>query len=848
MDSLLQRSPRNYRPIGAVTRDTAVAAGTGSSHIWHFRAEDGTRTEVTVLQEDLARVRLLPAGLEPARSWAVVGGEGPIPATSVSEDSSGVISLTTSTMSVLISTQPFRVAFSWLDGVSFAVDDEVLGMGYAGPYGPDDIVDTLHPEGSVRCYKRLPPGEHILGAGECTAPLDRRGQHIVYWNTDPPQPHGDQTRSMYVSIPFWMGLRAGRCYGIFFDTTWRSDLDAGASRPDLVSFGARGGDLTYYVLAGPTIAQVLDCYAALTGRLCLPPRWALGYGQSRWTYYPEEAVRAVATNFRDRSIPCDSLWLDIDYMDGYRDFTWSPRRFPEPDKLIGELREAGYKVITIIDPCVKADPTDPTFTDGLEHGYFLHRADGSLYTGEVWPGDCAFPDFSRADVRLWWGELHRPLLDTGIAAIWNDMNEPSLTDRFILDSSTPQGSTLPADVLHYPDGPAGAALSHEAFHNAYGLQMARATYEALARLRPDRRPFVLTRSGYAGIQRYASIWTGDNQSAWEHLRLASRMSLALGLSGMPLVGFDTGGFWENATGPLLVRFTQLGAVFPFFRNHSAMETESQEPWAFGQPFEALCRRAIELRYRLLPYVYTVVAEAMRTGAPIARALIYAYPDDEALVNVDDQHLLGKDLLCAPVVEDNQPQRIVAFPRGAWIDWETGERFTGPQRRRVDSPLDVLPLFVREGAVIPLGPVMQYTGELVEEPLTLACYLAEGDEYQQAVAQGELYEDDGETPAYQEGRSRLVSLTAIRSGLRVTFRAESPSDAYIREWSACTVEFHLPYLPGNRRPEVESAAIDGRALDQKSIRVTLRRYETLLSVPIPSATPPCELQVTLLAPD
>jgi alpha-glucosidase len=813
-----------------VTRDTAVVAGAGSGNAWHFRAGDGTRAEVSLLRHDLARVRLLPAGIEPARSWAVVSEGEPVAPISVGEDSSGVISLSTSTMRVVISTQPFRVAFTWLDGESFAVDDEALGMGYGA--------------GSVRCYKRLPPLEHILGAGESTAPLDRRGRHITYWNTDPPQPHGDQTRSMYASIPFWMGLHAGRCYGIFFDTTWRSDLDAGASRLDLLSFGAQGGDLTYYVLAGPTIADVLDTYAALTGPLCLPPRWALGYNQSRWSYYPDEAVRDIATSFRERSIPCDGLWLDIDYMDGYRGFTWSPRRFPEPEKLIGELNEAGYKLITIIDPCVKADPTDPTFTDGLEQGYFLRRADGSLFTGEVWPGDSAFPDFSRADVRLWWGELHRPMLDAGIAAIWNDMNEPSLTDRFVPDSSTPHGSTVPPDVLHYPDGPAGAPLSHEAFHNAYGLQMARATYEGLARLRPDRRPFVLTRSGYAGIQRYACIWTGDNQSVWEHLRLASRMCLALGLSGMPWVGFDTGGFWENATGPLLVRFTQLGVLFPFFRNHSAMGTPNQEPWAFGQPFEAICRQAIELRYRLLPYIYTAMAEAMRTGAPIARPLIYAYPDDETLVHVEDQHLLGKDLLCAPVMEENQPQRIVQFPRGVWREWETGERFSGPQRCRVDSPLDVLPLFAREGAIIPLGPVMQYTGELAEEPLTLACYLAEEDERQQVVAQGELYEDDGETPAYLEGWSRLTSMTASRSGLHLTFRAETPGGAYTGEWISCRVEFHLPNQSGDRRPLVESATVDGRALDVQGIRVTSRRYETLLSVPIPSVTPPFALDVAL----
>ncbi|MGO8948180.1 MAG: TIM-barrel domain-containing protein [Ktedonobacterales bacterium] len=832
----------NYRPIGTVTSETPATAGTTSTRTWRFKARDGTLAEVVVLQEDVARIRLLPRGIEPARSWAVVNEEWPeVTVTAASEDAAARISLATSAMRVLISTRPFRVSFEWPDGTNFAGDDDALGMGYVLPYGPSDIVDAGQPAGSVRCHKQLTPGEHILGAGESSAPLDRRGRHIIYWNTDPPQPHGDQTRAMYMSIPFWMALRSEHCYGIFFDTAWKSDLDAGATRPDRLSFGAVGGDLTYYVFAGPTPAKVLDRYATLTGHLALPPRWALGYGQSRWSYYPDEELREVATNFRRRSIPCDGLWLDIDYMDGYRDFTWSPRRFPEPEKMLGELNEAGFKVITIIDPGVKVDPTDPTFSSGLEQGCFVHRADGSLFTGVVWPGECAFPDFSRAGVRSWWSEQHRQLLDAGVTGIWNDMNEPSLTDRLVPDGHTPHGTTLPLDTMHYPDGPQGASLAHEAFHNAYGMQMARATHEALARLRPDRRPFVLTRSGYAGIQRFACVWTGDNQSVWEHLRLASRMCLALGLSGVPFVGFDTGGFWENATGPLLVRFTQLGAVFPFFRNHSALGTQSQEPWAFGQPFEAMCRQAIELRYRLLPYIYTAVAESMRTGAPIARPLVYAYPDDESLISVDDQHLLGKDLLCAPVLEDGQLQRMVQFPHGIWIDWETGERIQGPQRRRVESPLDLLPLFVREGAILPLGPVMQYISELAEEPLTLSCYL---DDNEGLDAQGELYEDDGETPAYRHGLSRLTPLTTTRSGHHLTFVAGAPRGVYGRNWSSCTVEFHLPFQVGDQRPRVASASVDGRSIDLAGIRVVMKRYETRLCVPLGRVSPPCAVKVEL----
>jgi len=828
-----------YRPIGATV---AQRADPDSPRDWRFAAGDGTRAEVALLAADLARVRLLPPGCVPAPSWAVVRAEAewsPV-AVRVHEGENGTLTLTTDAIRIAIAPAPLRLSCSWPDGASFAEDDSALGMGFVARPGPQDIPDPLLPAGSVRCTKRLAPGERILGAGERTSALNRRGERLVFWNSDPPQPHGPDTRAMYVSIPFWLGMRGGRAYGIFLDSVWRTELDAGATHDDRLTFAADGGDLTYYIFAGPTPAAVLARYAELTGHMPLPPRWALGYGQSRWSYFPEEQLREVAAGFRSREIPCDTLWLDIDYMDGYRVFTFSPRRFPAPGRLIGDLAQQGFKVVTILDPGVKVDPTDTTFSEGLARDYFVRRADGTLFTGVVWPGDSAFPDFSRAEVRAWWGEHQRVLLEAGVAGVWDDMNEPSLTDRLAPDGDTPHGATLPLDAVHRPEGADGPALPHWAFHNAYGMQMARASFEGLARQRPAQRPFVLTRAGYAGIQRYAAVWTGDNVSRWEHLRLAARMCLALGLSGVPFVGFDTGGFWDDATGELLVRFTQLGAVFPFFRNHSALGTLAQEPWAFGQPFTSFCRAAIALRYRLLPYLYTAFAEAAETGAPIARPLAYGFPDDEALADVDDEHLLGGDLLAAPVLEPGQPRRFVQFPAGSWVDWQTGERVLGPVRRRVDSPLDVLPLFARTGAIVPLGPVMQHVGERPEDPLTLVCYLGLDDGTE---ATGRLYEDDGETPAYREGAFRWTRFVARQAGSSVTLRAEPARGAFAGAPRAWVAELHLPY-GGGARQAIAAAQVNGQPLDASACEIVPRRYETLLRVALGQITAPFEVTVRL----
>jgi alpha-glucosidase len=752
------------------------------------------------------RVRLLPPGREPAHSWFVARDDWPATPVELVERADG-LTATTSSCAVHISTDPFRVALAWPDGQPFAEDDPALGMGTAGA--------------AVRCHKRLTAGEHIFGGGERTDPFDRRGRALTFWNLDPPYEHGDATRAMYASIPFWLSVRAGRAYGILLDSAARGDLDAGATHPERLAFGAAGGALTYYICAGPTPAAVLARYADLTGHMPLPPRWALGYQQSRWSYYPAAYLRDIASEFRARQIPCDALYLDIDYMDGYRDFTWDPQRFPDPAGLLRELGAQGFKVVPIIDAGIKRDPTDPTFAQGVATGAFCRRPDGALFTGAVWPGECVFPDFSQAPVRRWWGERHQELLEAGVAGIWNDMNEPSLTAFFTLGDSVAHGATIDPDVVHRAGGDDGPALPHATFHNAYGLQMTRATYEGLARLRPQRRPFVLTRSGAAGIQRYGALWTGDNSSTWAHLRLALRMCLGLGMSGVPFVGADVGGFRGDCTGELLVRFTQLGAVLPFFRNHNMRRTHPQEPWAFGQPYEAICRQAIELRYRLLPYLYTAFQQSARHGGPIARPLVYAFPDDAAAATLDDEFLLGHALLAAPMLDEDRPARAVYFPAGTWVDLGSGERHSGPARVEVAAPLDALPLFAREGSILPLGPVLQFVDERPTDPLTLACYLGGAGSH----AAGTLYEDDGQTTAYQGGATRATRFAAKREAGQVSLRAiapEGPYDPGTRSWVA---ELHLPNPAPGQTLRVRAVAVGGSPLPAGSRSAASRGEES-----------------------
>lgn len=832
-----------YQALGTMTAHGATVGADGARE-WRFSAADGVEARVALLASDIARVRLLPPGSAPAASWAVARETWPtLDLAESSSDTPATLRLATDALSIEITTQPFRLSCRWPDGATFAEDDPARGMGGVGALAPATPPDPQAPVGSLRCHKRLAPGERVIGAGERAEPLDKRGHRLTFWSTDPPRPHSPKTGAMYATLPFWTTLRPdGRAWGVFMDSAARGDLDAGASDPALLSFGVAEGDLTYYIFAGPTPADVQRQYSELTGRMPLPPRWALGYGQSRWSYYPDAWVREIAEGFRSRQIPCDHLWLDIDYMDGYRVFTWHPTRFPQPEALLTDLRAQGFKVVAIIDPGVKADPTDETFAEGVARDYFVRRPDGALFTGIVWPGASVFADFSRADVRVWWGERHRPLLDAGLAGIWDDMNEPALTDIFVASASAARQTTMAPDAIHRPDGPDGPPLSHARFHNAYGSQMARATREELERLRPNERAFVLSRSGYAGIQRYAANWTGDNSSQWEHLALSTRICLSVGMSGQPFVGFDSGGFFDAPSGEMLTRYLQLGAFFPFYRNHSSAHTPAQEPWALGQPWEAFCRDAINLRYQLLPYLYTLIEEASRTGAPITRPMLYAFPDDPTVAGLEDQFMFGGDFLVAPGLAEGQRQRDVRFPAGVWRDWRTGQRYLGPLSASIETPIDAAPLFLREGAIIPLGPTMQYVGELAEEPLTLVCALGPADGEQAA---GTLYEDDGATRDHERGVWRRTHFTAARNGQRITFTAAPPDGPYRARHGGVTVELRLPLTePRGPHPAIHSARVDGRRLTTTQVERIERRYETLLRAHLGDVTAPLTVEIEL----
>lgn len=654
------------------------------------------------------------------------------------------------------------------------------------PFVEDVLQGFAASKDGLRLQRLLSPEEHIFGLGERTGSMDKRGQAFPVWNVDPPMNHDDQTSTMYTSIPFYLALKhtTGQTYGILIDHTGNVDVDLGKTQTDLIQLSVSDDLLVAYFFAGPTPADITRQYTELTGRMPLPPLWALGHHQSRWGYESVEEVAEIARTMRERQHPCDSLWLDIDYMDGFRNFTWNPETFPEPRALVEELRKQGLRTVTIIDPGTAYDEAYSVYQEGHARDYFCRNPDGSYFFGSVWPGTCVFPDFSRDEVRKWWGNLYAEHLELGVAGIWNDMDEPALTS-ILSDNSAEHvhGRTMDSIVQHQAGGENrtgldGAPVEHRLFHNAYGLEMARSTYEGMRSLKPDQRPFVLTRSGTGGVQRYAAVWTGDNTSRWEHISLMMTMMLNLSMSGVPFVGMDIGGFWDDSNGELLVRFAQLGALIPFTRNHYAKFIVHQEPWSFGEPYESAYRNAMELRYRSLPYLYTIFAEAARTGSPIIRPLYYHYAQDRQAITIEDELLIGANLLSAPLYEAGSSSRNVYLPQGTWFDYWAGTSYQGEQCYSIEAPIERWPLFVRSNSILPQGPLMQYTDEIATDPLTLHCYMTTNGQ-----ADFTLYEDDGQSYAYASGAyaETAIMCKASESGATVVideyFSAYRPQ----RDW-------------------------------------------------------------------
>lgn len=714
---------------------------------------------VTALSEDILRIRVAgKQGLPEDASWAVSAAQRACRVAVHPRDEGDMAGFATQALRVSIASGSLQLKIEDSDGHVLSED------------APRHALD-LRGDG-FELHKTLPQDTHYYGMGDKTGPLDRRGGLFVDWNTDVGR-FDEATDPLYKSIPFFIATGgAGGSHGLFLDNSWRSWFDFGRRDADVLAIGADGGPIDYYFIHGPRIAQVVERYTQLTGRPPLPPLWSLGYQQSRYSYMSAQEVRDVAARLRRERVPTDVIWLDIDFQDRNRPFTTNPKTYPDLRKLADDMRDEGFRLVTIVDLHVARAPRQgyEPYDSGVAGDHFLKRADGETYVGKVWPGDSVFPDFTRATTRAWYGGLYRGLIEAGIAGIWNDMNEPALF-------GTPT-KTMPADVVHRIDSDdfAPRNASHAEIHNIYGMQNTRATFDGLRALRPDERPFVMTRASYAGGQRYAVTWTGDNSSTWSHLKLAVSQSLNLGLSGFAYVSTDIGGFTGGASPKLLTRWYQIAAFMPLMRNHAAIDAPRAEPWADGDVHTAIRRRFIEERYRLLPYIYALADENARTGAPLMRPVFYDYPDAASLPC--DQSMtfgLGAQLLVTPPPTPESPAAYkICLPAGGWYDYWTGQRIAdaadGKPNTRMRRPtLAGLPVFVRAGSILPRQPLVQSTMQVPQGPLML-------DVYPGQDCHGSLYADDGQSMAYGDGAflRQQLRCTLAGDGLSIVFEAREGS--------------------------------------------------------------------------
>jgi alpha-glucosidase len=705
---------------------------------------DEVTLRVEALADGVARLSYAAAGeTAPGHSWAVLP-PAPAPAVRIAGAPGGV-ELCAPSLVVSVEAGTCRVRVRDADGRLLVSDGDDGGWS-AGP-------------GAVSVRRHAPAGERFYGFGERTGPLDKRGQRMTFWNTDAYDTSLGGYRAdadpLYVSIPFFVGLRDGVAYGVFTDNPHRLVMDMARARPDAYEITAHGGTIEQYVIAGPAMSEVVRRYTGLTGRAALPPRWALGYHQSRWGYGSAARVEEVARGFRERRIPADVMWLDIQHMDGFRSFTWDPEGFPDPEGLLARLGADGFQVVAMASPGIKVDPGWDVYDGGVAGEHFLLTPDGAIYEGPAWPGASAFPDFTRSATRAWWGAHIGGMTARGVRGVWIDVNEPTL-----LPESGGE-STIPDDVVARGDG---APTTMAEVHNVYASLQARATWDGMVARAPGRRPFVLSRAGYSGIQRWAAIWTGDVVSSWEGLRLTMPMLLGLGLSGVPMVGSDVGGYSGNPTPELYARWMALGAISPLLRCHFTIGVPDQEPWSFGVEVADISRALVGERYQLLPYLYSLLAEAGASGAQLLRPMVYEFQDEPATHALDDQAMLGPHVLVAPVLEPGATTRTVYLPAGRWFELRSGAVYEGPATIEVGVTLAASPMFAREGAIVPRSAPTERAAAIPEGPLYLDVYPGP------APSELSLYEDAGDGFAHEGGAFRRVTYRLERAAEGARLRA------------------------------------------------------------------------------
>lgn len=735
--------------IGDIKKVTPVVGG------YEFEL-DNAFARITAYNATTVRIRISKQKFTEDFSFAVdsLGAKGKI----INTNNSGSAHyFFTDSLRIFVEGNPFRINILTSKDQSILNDDAALGVSWFG--------------NQVSCYKQLHKDEKFIGLGEKTGSINRRENYYYHWNSDVPGYALNQD-PLYSTIPFFIGIHDSLAYGIFFDNTHKSYFNfGGGADEDIFHFGADDGEMNYYFFGGSSVQQIIKDYTELTGRTPMPPMWSLGFQQSRWGYNSQQQLLDIAKTFRDKKLPADVIVSDIPYMDNYKVFTWNPKGFPDPKTMMQQMKQMGFDMVTIIDPGIKIEKGYRTYEEGVKEDLFAKYPGGNFYVGHVWPGRCHFPDFTKTNTRQWWAQnFKESLVDIGVKGFWNDMNEPAAWGREF------------PNVIEFGEGKSKKTLF--TVKNAYGLLMSKATYEGTRSLMKGQRPFVLTRAAYAGVQKYSAMWTGDNVSSDEHMLLGFRLLNSMGVSGVPYVGMDIGGFMGNPSPELFTRWLSLAVYSPLFRNHTHIGYNYREPWQFGEYNTDRFRKILEQRYKLLPYLYSSFYEAHTTGMPINRMLPIQYTFDEDVYNskYENEFLFGENMLVCPVASNQNTIEVYLPGKGTkWYRMSDDKVYEGGQSYLVAAPLDDLPVFIKEGAVIPMQSVVQNTKEKGDGVLTIHVWKGS----HRTIFN--YYEDDGVTYEYEDHKffNRAIIYSPDEKEVIVNLEVGS----YISKFNSIKIVYH-----------------------------------------------------------